>query len=233
VSIDFNGFVKAVDSLGGIEIDVKKTFDDYVYPIKGKETDLCDYPEDKLSEIDTLLATEEPEIVFPCRYEHLHFDKGLQTMDGTTALKYVRSRHGFEDGGDFGRASRQQEFLLAFKKKMFSIQSIPNMIKTGEALAPYIQTDVPPEIISKFVKNALSLQKGNVERIILSEENVLKSSYNEEGGYILIPKDEKKKWKSIHEYVQMTIDRISPTPTPSLTPTKSVSLPVENQPIDQ
>lgn len=228
ISIDFNGFVKAVDLLGGVEIDVKKTFDDYVYPIAGKETDLCNYPEDKLSEIDARLATEEPQIVFPCRYEHLHFEKGLQTMDGKTALKYVRSRHGFEDGGDFGRASRQQEFLLAFKKKIFSIQSIPNILNMAETLAPYIQTDIPPEVITKFIKNALLLQHGNIERIILSEDNVLASSYSEERGYILIPKDKNKKWKSVHEYVQMKINRISPTPNPSLNPTNLISQPVKN-----
>ena len=32
--------------------------------------------------------------LFPCRFEHLSFQKGLTHMDGETALKFVRSRHG-------------------------------------------------------------------------------------------------------------------------------------------
>lgn len=215
VSVDFNGFVKAVDSLGGIEVNVKKTFDDYVYPVTGKETDLCDYPEDKLSEIDDRLATEEPQVIFPCRYEHLHFDKGLQKMDGKTALKYVRSRHGLEDGGDFGRATRQQEFLIALKNALFSLESIPKIVKTIEDLTPYIQTDIPQGITSKFMKYGLTLGDFDLEKIVLSDDNVLENSYSEEGGYILLPKD--NDWNIVKAFVKNTINRISPTPTPTPT----------------
>ena len=41
VRIDFRGFAKAVDLVGGVDIEVEKTFDDYNYPIEGKENDLC------------------------------------------------------------------------------------------------------------------------------------------------------------------------------------------------
>lgn len=41
VGIDFDGFEQVIDTLGGIEVTVKRSFDDYYYPITGKETDIC------------------------------------------------------------------------------------------------------------------------------------------------------------------------------------------------
>ena len=43
VRVDFNGFVQIVDILEGIDIDVQSSFDDYKYPITGKENDSCGY----------------------------------------------------------------------------------------------------------------------------------------------------------------------------------------------
>ncbi|MEI8232879.1 MAG: LCP family protein, partial [bacterium] len=77
VTLDFQGFVKAIDAVGGIDVEVQNTFDDYKYPIPGKET-------------------VEPE---SDRYEHIHFDAGLTHMDGATALKFTRSRHAEGDEG--------------------------------------------------------------------------------------------------------------------------------------
>jgi LCP family protein required for cell wall assembly len=41
VAIDFTGFKKAIDTLGGVDINVDNSFEDKEYPIAGKETDLC------------------------------------------------------------------------------------------------------------------------------------------------------------------------------------------------
>ncbi|MDO8429491.1 MAG: LCP family protein [Candidatus Daviesbacteria bacterium] len=57
VRVDFSGFVKAVDTLGGIEVKVSKSFDDYFYPVPGREKDLCDYSE-SLMEVDEDKARE-------------------------------------------------------------------------------------------------------------------------------------------------------------------------------
>lgn len=45
IRIDFNGFTRAVDEVGGVDVDVPKSFEDYQYPVVGKETSLCDYEE--------------------------------------------------------------------------------------------------------------------------------------------------------------------------------------------
>ena len=119
VSIDFDGFKRAVDILGGVDVSVLKTFDDYEYPVDGKEKDLCGKTEADLPELEKI-ASDSPSLAFPCRYEHLHFDQGTTHMNGETALKYVRSRHSLQDGSDFGRAARQQRFLEAVKDKIIS-----------------------------------------------------------------------------------------------------------------
>jgi len=104
--LDFDGFERAVDILGGVEVEVGRSFDDYQYPIAGKEKDLCNGDKE-----------------FKCRYEHIHFEVGKQLMDGKTALKYVRSRNAEgEEGTDFARSLRQQKFLEAFRQKLISPQ---------------------------------------------------------------------------------------------------------------
>lgn len=45
IRLDFNGFARAIDHVGGVEVDVPKSFDDYKYPIEGKENDLCGFKE--------------------------------------------------------------------------------------------------------------------------------------------------------------------------------------------
>ncbi|MDP2736027.1 MAG: LCP family protein, partial [bacterium] len=100
VVVDFEGFEQIIKTLGGIEVCVEKAFDDYSYPVPGRE---AAYP-------------------ISSRYERLHFDAGCQKMDGTTALKYARSRMGNNDeGNDFARARRQQNVILGVKNKIFSL----------------------------------------------------------------------------------------------------------------
>lgn len=47
IRLDFSGFAKAIDTIDGIAVDVPITFDDYNFPIEGKEKDLCDYKEEE------------------------------------------------------------------------------------------------------------------------------------------------------------------------------------------
>ncbi|MEA2020249.1 MAG: LCP family protein [Patescibacteria group bacterium] len=122
--VNFLGFEQAIDILGGIEIDVERGFDDYRYPIPGQE---C--------------AENEEE-----RWEHIHFDEGLQTMDGARALKFVRSRHAEgPEGSDFARSRRQQKVLLAAKRKFFSLSAfsdwarVKNLYQTFE---DHVRTDL-------------------------------------------------------------------------------------------
>ncbi|MBI2022623.1 LCP family protein [Candidatus Daviesbacteria bacterium] len=63
VRLDFRGFEKAIDTVGGVEVDVSKTFDDYNYPLAGKENDLCGLVEKEVDltadQIKALNVTED------------------------------------------------------------------------------------------------------------------------------------------------------------------------------
>lgn len=48
VRLDFSGFEKAIDEVGGIDVVVEKSFNDYLYPVTGKEHDLCGWEEKEL-----------------------------------------------------------------------------------------------------------------------------------------------------------------------------------------
>ncbi len=103
--LDFSTFVKAVDQIGGIDVEVENTFTDSQYPIAGLENDLCG---------------GDP--TYACRYEEIRFTKGTTHMDGATALKFVRSRHSLDpvEGTDFARSKRQSQVITAFQKKLLS-----------------------------------------------------------------------------------------------------------------
>lgn len=217
-TIDFAGFVKTIDILGGIEIDVEKSFDDYEYPIDGKETDPCDKKDQELE--DALkIATEDARLAFPCRYEHLSFKKGLTKMDGTTALKYARSRHALADGGDFNRAKRQQKVIEAVKEKMLSVGFIPKIIPLMNELDDNITTDLPLAELNKLI---LAMGKSNdytIEKIVLTQENFLTSSRSNNGQYIIIPEAGMDNWTEVQREIKNIKLGITPTPTPTITPT--------------
>jgi len=239
VSVDFQGFIKAINTLGGIDVQVQKTFTDYEYPLEGKETDLCERdeefkaiepilnnemsPEDqtKLFEEKPELKTfftdieDNPPIAFPCRYEELHFEQGIAKMDGITALKYARSRHALEDGGDFNRAKRQQNVLEAVKSKVLGIGFIPKIIPLLSDLENHVNTDLPLTEINKLLLEAPNADRYTVETLVLTDE-FLTDGYSDYGGYIVYPKEGIDDWDRVKTAVQMMTGNITPTPSISV-----------------
>ena len=91
--VGLDGFVKVIDTVGGVDVDVLHPVVDDAYP---KDVDTQGNPYD---------------------YQRLYIPAGPQHLDGVTALAYVRSRHS-DLAGDFGRSERQQSVLVALKKKL-------------------------------------------------------------------------------------------------------------------
>ena len=212
VAIDFEGFTKAVDLLGGVDVNVETTFDDYEYPVTGKEKDLCGKEEKDLPDL-LKIATESPTLAFPCRYEHLHFDAGLTHMDGETALKYVRSRHSLQDGNDFGRAKRQQRFLEAVKNKVISIGFITKIPALLDEMQSYIRTDIHSSTITKLIGEAPSSSKYKISNFVPDTNNYLDPSRSSYGGFILVPKEGEDKWSRMKGAIRDIMRGVPPTPT--------------------
>ena len=145
--IDFNGFVRGVDLIGGLDIEVENSFVDPKYPISGREDDLCGLTietqekdgvtgqvvKDATGSAIPLSEITDENDPFTCRWEELSFTKGLKHMDGTTVLKFVRSRHGTGgEGSDFARSARQQKVILAFRQKVLSTETLTSPQKIIE-----------------------------------------------------------------------------------------------------
>jgi len=201
VAIDFSGFIKTIDTLGGVDISVSPAFTDTQYPISQKETDLCGHSEEEIPMLDALAATTSAELVYPCRYETLTFPAGLQHMNGETALKYVRSRHSKQDGSDFGRAQRQQKLLLAVKEKIMSVGFLPRAIPFIDSLGYNFKTDFSLEDIRTLVSRADELNMYQVSMLALTDENYLVQSRSENGQLILTSIDGIHAWDSVHEWL--------------------------------
>lgn len=250
VGVDFDAFEQTIDALGGITVNVAKTFDDYYYPMNGKEDDTCGWvpkptqTEDQLKEstekyekmseeekkayderpISELseeefqkLVEEHPEDAYPCRYEHLHFTAGEQTMDGETALKFARSRKSLQDGGDFARAARQQKVIEAVKDKMLSIGFIPKILPLMDTLSDNIRTDIPLSEIQTLLGEAPSAGQYKVSNYVLSTEEALDLDVSSDGQSILVSKQGQGKWSDTHRIVKNVLNGITPTLTPKPT----------------
>jgi LCP family protein required for cell wall assembly len=232
--IDFSGFVKAIDLLGGVDVTVDNTLDDYAYPVEGKEDDTCGLSEDEIAsrsaQIASSSATEGAQ--FPCRYEHLHIPKGLQHMDGTTALKFVRSRHALgAEGSDFARSKRQQKVIEAVKAKVFSAGTFLNPIKLTQLYDTFkdsIDTDISQEEYDDFIKLAQKMKSGKITSAVIDTEpqpNGESLLYNPTergedltpyyGAWVLIPTDGNGNYSGIQSYVAcLTNSKLCPKPTP-------------------
>ncbi len=213
--INFSGFVKAVDLLGGVDINVENAFDDRQYPIESKYTDLCD---NTLEQATERLASESAQEVFPCRYEDLHFNKGQQHMNGESALKYVRSRYALGvEGTDFARSRRQQLMITALKEKAFSVGLILNPLKIADlysVLSDSIDTDIPQSEFDDFIKLIQKMKTSQVRSTLIAEDfpdenkrglllNPPVSNYD--GAWVLIPRIGSGNYQEINDYVSCYI----------------------------
>lgn len=196
LAIDFDAFTKLIDLLGGIDINLEYGFTDKEYPITGKETDLCGHEESELPELEKM-ATQSMVLAFPCRYETISFEAGVNHLDGETALKFARSRHSEIDGGDFARAKRQQMVIAAVSDKLLSPLYFPKITKIMDELSNDIKTDASYEQITRILKQAPQKNQYKLNKLILSTDNFLKPDYSDDGQYILIPKLGLFKWEKI------------------------------------
>lgn len=224
--IDFNGFTQAVNLVGGLSVDIDTSFVDPKYPVVGKEDDLCDltieteqrdgvevkFVKDATGSAVLLTDIDEKNDPFLCRYETLTFVKGQKDMDGTTALKFVRSRHGTNgEGSDFARSARQQKVILAFREKLLSQETLTNPKKILELIGTFgdsIDTNIGGEEVPLFAKMIPSIDTENIKRVVLDAtrpESVLEFGLpqNYFGQSVVIPKGDN--WEELKIYLKSEI----------------------------
>lgn len=191
VVIDFSGFKRIIDVIGGIEVEVERSFVDDKYPIAGKENDECGGDKE-----------------FKCRYETVRFEKGVQKMDGETALKFVRSRNAEgEEGTDLAREARQQKVLLALKSKILSpkvLFSPKKLFGVWREVKNSIETDMDPSAGAILIRRLFD-SRDNLESHVLPEDFLTHPpiSPRYDNQYVFIPKA--GDWEEVHQWIGCTL----------------------------
>ena len=175
VRLDFQGFVDAINQIGGVDVHVAHTLDDYNYPISGNEDDTCGHTPEEIqtfnaSESSSLTPDEDAFTFFSCRYTHLHVEAGLQHMDGELALEFARSRHAAgSEGTDFARSARQQLIIEAVRSKLISSA----FLNPGKLLGLYnimknsIDTDISQGTLGLFLDKILVLKDAKINTAVI------------------------------------------------------------------
>lgn len=211
VLVTFDLFTQAIDILGGVDVNVENAFEDYEYPIEGMEANSCGRTEDQVKEMVEQGKSQVQ--IFPCRYQHIKFSQGVQPMDGETALKYARSRHGNNnEGTDFARARRQQRVITAIKDKALSIQTLINPAKLKELYDLYsknIDTNIDLGTVQNFYVLSQQISFDKVVSVVLDDRSDADAGgllYHPEdpapygGQYVLVPQT--GDYSQIHAFVQ-------------------------------
>ncbi len=163
--VDFQLFKEIIDTLGGIEIDVERSFKDYQFPGPNFS------------------------------YRVVSFEAGRQTMNGEKALQYVRSRHGTNgESSDFARSRRQQKIILAIKEKLVKEEIIKNPIelfKLYNLLTAKVEANLKIGEIVKLGEIFLGVSSDEIITQTLTAEanGLLKSEIGIDGAYLLKPKN--------------------------------------------
>jgi len=108
-------------------------------------------------------------------YEPLHIDAGWQHMDGRLALKYARTRH--TEAGDFERARRQQQIILAVQDKVTRSEMLPALIGQAgalvETLGESFKTDLTLDQLIGLINFGARLKLENIQMLSIGPSATL------------------------------------------------------------
>lgn len=164
--VNFSGFEKFIDDIGGINVEVQRDIYDPTYPGPNYS------------------------------YETFEIKKGFHTLDGVTALKYARERHDDPEGDFGRAKRQQQVIQAAKNKifstkTLLNPFAINNMMDT---LGENIKTDMTLNEIDNFIKLSKNLDTQNINNAVVDawkEDSLLKVShifYENTRAFILIPR---------------------------------------------
>lgn len=174
LTINFQGFRDFINAIGGIDVYVPDAF-------------TAKYP-----------ANDDPSI--NPNWIKIHFSKGMQHMDGETAIRYARARYVLDnpaEGTDFARSARQQIMIKAALSKVKQMSTWPSLFNALNALQHTIYTNLSLADLMQF---ALKMDLTNAHHVGLSNQNVLADATSSDGQYILKPANDN--WQAIIDYVK-------------------------------
>jgi LCP family protein required for cell wall assembly len=102
-------------------------------------------------------------------------EPGLQLLDGPTALGYARNR--YTEGGDFDRADRQQQVILAIRERVFRLQALPKLIlrapRLYRQLSAGIHTNLTLDQAIKLAWLVRDVQPEHIQRAVIGNGEVI------------------------------------------------------------
>ena len=182
VTINFQGFRKLIDSIGGIDVYVPDSFN------------AC-YPANDDANVNAA-------------WKIVQFNKGMQHMNGETAIEYARAREplavcstrdseNLAELTDFGRSARQQIIVKAVLSKVKQSSTWPHLYDAMDALKSAIFTNMSLADLGEFALK-MDLNDAKTAHIGLSNQNVLVDN-NDGGTYKLLPAN--GNWAAIPDYI--------------------------------
>jgi len=136
--LDFEGFKKIINLLGGINIDVPHHIKDERYPGPGYS------------------------------YETFEVYPGLQKFDGATALKYARTRHDAEgDFGRAARQQQVMQSARNKAFSLGTIVNPLKINELLKVLGNHVHTDISPDEIEPFISLVKKLDTHNITNIVI------------------------------------------------------------------
>ncbi len=160
VTVDFYGFKKIIDEVGGIDVNVEKAIYDPLFPAQDMKG-----------------------------YEPFKIKAGQQHMDGTTALKYARSR---ETSSDFDRAARQQKVIQALRERISNkgyLANPKNLLSLVSIASEHIRTDFSTNDIGALANLAKEIDYSKtVSKVLTNGTGGELVSDSSSGTYVLLPK---------------------------------------------
>jgi LCP family protein required for cell wall assembly len=157
VRVNFNAVTTLVDLLGGIDVYVDQDIDDPTYP-------------DMRFGFDPFVIS-----------------RGWHHLDGATALKYARTRHG---SNDIYRMRRQQQIIMALRDRALSTDALPRLLPNAplilSTLSDSIATDLSLSEMVQLLWFAKDLPTENITRVIV-DETAVQPWTTPTGGAVLVP----------------------------------------------
>jgi LCP family protein required for cell wall assembly len=157
VAVDFKAFRQVVEALGGIDVTIPESLDDPYFP--AGET---------------------------AAYTHIHFDAGLQHLNGEQALEYARSR---QTTSDFDRSRRQRLLLLAIQLRIDRFSALPQLVGLVSALRKNVRTNLRPVELRQLAHVLGHIPQDGIRQIGLDDGNVLVRRNLADGTYLLSPRE--------------------------------------------
>ncbi len=157
IVVDFQAFVQIVDALGGIEVITDYVIDDQYYPTMNYG------------------------------YERFYLPAGRNMLDGQTALKFARTRHG---DSDIERGKRQQQVIFALWDKVSKPENLPRVLGQVPALWNALQgnfyTDLSLEQLIQLGLYVKDVPRQNIITGTISYEYLIDYT-TPQGAQVLIP----------------------------------------------